>query len=80
MLMTFFVFQLSSQHPYAETFIGEPLVYTVDIWNKTEVKISIKNILSKQVRLLLNVLTGLSTLFPLLRLLNTSFLQVTLFI
>lgn len=49
-LITFFIFQLSSQHPYAETFIGEPLVYTVNIWNKTDVKISIKNILSKQVR------------------------------
>lgn len=41
---------LSSQHPYAETFIGEPYVYTVNIWNKTEVKISIKNILSKPVK------------------------------
>ena len=49
-LMRFFIFQLSSQHPYAETFIGEPFVYTVNIWNKTEMKITIKNILSKPVR------------------------------
>jgi len=74
---------LSSQHPYAEIFIGEPFVYTANIWNKTEVKISIKNILSKQVRkerLSLEVIIGLSTLFPLLYLLNTLLLQLTVFI
>lgn len=82
-IMAFFIFQLSSQHPYAEIFIGEPFVYTANIWNKTEVKISIKNILSKQVRkerLSLEVIIGLSTLFPLLYLLNTSLLQLTVFI
>lgn len=82
-IMAFFIFQLSSQHPYAEIFIGEPFVYTANIWNKTEVTISIKNILSKQVRkerLSLEVVIGLSTLFPLLYLLNTLLLQLTVFI
>ncbi|CAD5123239.1 DgyrCDS11597 [Dimorphilus gyrociliatus] len=36
---------LSSQHPYAEEFIGEPHVFTVDIDNKEELELTIKNAL-----------------------------------
>lgn len=50
MISIFWIFQLSSQHPYAETFVGKPLVYTISIWNKTEVARTIKTILKKQVR------------------------------
>lgn len=45
-----FIFQLSSQHPYAEKFVGESLVYTINIWNKTEVTTTMKTILNKTVR------------------------------
>lgn len=48
--MISFIFQLSSQHPYAEKFVGEPLVYTIDIWNKREVIATIETILNKTVR------------------------------
>ena len=34
--------QVSSQHPYAEDFIGLPHVYTIDIDNATEVQIAVK--------------------------------------
>ena len=30
--------QLTSQHPYAEEFIGEPHVFTVDIHNEEELR------------------------------------------
>lgn len=46
-------FQLSSQHPYLEAFVGKPLVYTVDIWNKTEVIRTLKDVLKTQVRVLI---------------------------
>ena len=31
MYILLFTYQVTSQHPYAEEFIGEPHVYTVDI-------------------------------------------------
>ena len=33
----FSVWQLTSQHPYAEVFIGEPYVYTVHVNNEEEI-------------------------------------------
>ena len=48
-----FIFQLSSQHPYLETFVGKPLVYTVNIWNRTEVTRTLKKALKKQVKITL---------------------------
>ncbi|KAL4217311.1 hypothetical protein ACF0H5_023762 [Mactra antiquata] len=37
--------ELTSQHPYAEQFIGEPYVYTIDINNSEEVRTTIQKIL-----------------------------------
>ena len=37
--------QLASQHPYAEQFIGEPYVYTIDIRNLNDVKETVNTIL-----------------------------------
>uniref|UniRef100_A0A3Q3VLZ2 alpha-1,6-mannosyl-glycoprotein 6-beta-N-acetylglucosaminyltransferase n=1 Tax=Mola mola TaxID=94237 RepID=A0A3Q3VLZ2_MOLML len=37
--------QISSQHPYAETFIGRPHVWTVDVTNKTDVREAVRAIL-----------------------------------
>ena len=48
-----FIFQLSSQHPYLETFVGKPLVYTVNIWNRTEVTRTLKKVLKEQVKITL---------------------------
>ncbi|XP_032233856.2 alpha-1,6-mannosylglycoprotein 6-beta-N-acetylglucosaminyltransferase A isoform X2 [Nematostella vectensis] len=42
--------KLSSQHPYAEEFIGKPYVYTVDISNMDEVEGAIKEILTTKVK------------------------------
>jgi len=36
---------VTSQHPYAEDFISEPHVYTVDINNMTEVEAAVKKAL-----------------------------------
>lgn len=36
-LWRFSVWQLTSQHPYAEVFIGEPYVYTVHVNNEEEI-------------------------------------------
>ena len=44
-----FAFQLASQHPYAEKFIGKPYVYTVDINNNEEVEEAVKEILQMEV-------------------------------
>lgn len=41
--------QLTSQHPYAEVYIGEPHVWTVDIENSAEVERAIRSILSQKV-------------------------------
>ena len=41
--------KLTSQHPYAEEFIGEPHVYTVDITNYEQVEYAMKEIKSKSV-------------------------------
>ncbi|XP_031574836.1 alpha-1,6-mannosylglycoprotein 6-beta-N-acetylglucosaminyltransferase A-like [Actinia tenebrosa] len=41
---------LTSQHPYAETFIGEPHVFTVDIKNVSVVENTIKKILKTKVK------------------------------
>ena len=40
-----FSLQLTSQHPYAEQFIGEPYVYTIDIRNLDDVKETVNKIL-----------------------------------
>ncbi|XP_035521951.1 alpha-1,6-mannosylglycoprotein 6-beta-N-acetylglucosaminyltransferase B-like [Morone saxatilis] len=42
--------QISSQHPYAETFIGKPHVRTVDITNKTDVREAVRAILRTEVK------------------------------
>lgn len=44
-----FFFQLTSQHPYAEVFIGRPHVWTVDLGNQEEVEDAVKAILSQKV-------------------------------
>ena len=41
--------QVSSQHPYAETFIGKPHVWTVDVTNKTDVREAVRAILRTEV-------------------------------
>ncbi|NXP39604.1 MGT5B acetylglucosaminyltransferase, partial [Leiothrix lutea] len=43
------VFQVSSQHPYAEDFIGKPHVWTVDYNNSEEFEAAIKTIMRTQV-------------------------------
>ena len=43
--------QLTSQHPYAEVYIGQPHVWTVDIENSAEVEKAIRSILSQKVKL-----------------------------
>lgn len=45
------VFQVSSQHPYAEEFIGKPHVWTVDYNNSEEFEAAIKTIMRTQVQL-----------------------------
>lgn len=42
--------QLTSQHPYAEVYIGKPHVWTVDIENSAEVEKAIRSILSQKVK------------------------------
>uniref|UniRef100_A0A3Q1IY38 alpha-1,6-mannosyl-glycoprotein 6-beta-N-acetylglucosaminyltransferase n=1 Tax=Anabas testudineus TaxID=64144 RepID=A0A3Q1IY38_ANATE len=42
--------QISSQHPYAEQFIGKPHVWTVDMNNRTDVQGAVKAILRTQVK------------------------------
>ena len=44
-----FFLQLTSQHPYAEVFIGEPHVATVDIGNLSLVEDTVKRILNLEV-------------------------------
>lgn len=41
--------QLTSQHPYAEVYVGQPHVWTVDIENSAEVERAIRSILSQKV-------------------------------
>uniref|UniRef100_H3D5I3 alpha-1,6-mannosyl-glycoprotein 6-beta-N-acetylglucosaminyltransferase n=1 Tax=Tetraodon nigroviridis TaxID=99883 RepID=H3D5I3_TETNG len=41
--------QISSQHPYAETFIGKPHVWTVDLTNRTDVRQALRAILHTEV-------------------------------
>lgn len=41
------LFQVTSQHPYAEVFIGKPHVYTIDINNLTEVHEAVQAILKQ---------------------------------
>lgn len=43
-------FQLTSQHPYAEVYIGKPHVWTVDINDLSEVEKAVKSILNQKVR------------------------------
>uniref|UniRef100_A0A3P8SH68 alpha-1,6-mannosyl-glycoprotein 6-beta-N-acetylglucosaminyltransferase n=1 Tax=Amphiprion percula TaxID=161767 RepID=A0A3P8SH68_AMPPE len=40
--------QISSQHPYAEEFIGKPYVWSVDVTNSTEIREAIRAILSTE--------------------------------
>lgn len=47
----FFPFQLTSQHPYMETFVGKPHVYTIDINDLELVESTLKEILSLEVSL-----------------------------
>ncbi|XP_047464381.1 alpha-1,6-mannosylglycoprotein 6-beta-N-acetylglucosaminyltransferase B-like [Mugil cephalus] len=42
--------QISSQHPYAEEFIGKPYVWTVDVTNRTDIREAVKAILSTEVK------------------------------
>lgn len=42
--------ELTSQHPYMETFIGKPHVYTIDIKNLDLVESTVKEILSSEVK------------------------------
>lgn len=41
--------QISSQHPYAEKFIGKPHVWTVDVTNQSEVREAVRAILRTEV-------------------------------
>uniref|UniRef100_A0AAR2KFQ3 alpha-1,6-mannosyl-glycoprotein 6-beta-N-acetylglucosaminyltransferase n=1 Tax=Pygocentrus nattereri TaxID=42514 RepID=A0AAR2KFQ3_PYGNA len=41
--------ELTSQHPYAEVYIGQPHVWTVDIENPAEVERAIRGILSQKI-------------------------------
>jgi hypothetical protein len=40
---------VTSQNPYAEQFIGEPYVYTIDINNITQVTAAMEKIMKKTV-------------------------------
>ncbi|KAM4524009.1 alpha-1,6-mannosylglycoprotein 6-beta-N-acetylglucosaminyltransferase B-like [Odontesthes bonariensis] len=42
--------QISSQHPYAEQFIGKPHVWTVDMTNETDIREAVKAILKTEVK------------------------------
>nr|XP_057918272.1 alpha-1,6-mannosylglycoprotein 6-beta-N-acetylglucosaminyltransferase B-like [Doryrhamphus excisus] len=42
--------QISSQHPYAEDFIGRPHVWTVNATNRTQVREAVKEILRTEVK------------------------------
>ncbi|CAJ1080913.1 alpha-1%2C6-mannosylglycoprotein 6-beta-N-acetylglucosaminyltransferase B-like [Xyrichtys novacula] len=42
--------QISSQHPYAENFIGKPHVWTVDVTNETDVREAVKAIVHTEVK------------------------------
>lgn len=46
-----FVFQITSQHPYAEA-IGEPYVWMVDMYNLTDVERALTGILKQNVHIL----------------------------
>lgn len=45
----FHLFQLTSQHPYMETFVGKPYAHTIDINNLDLVESTVKEIISKEV-------------------------------
>ncbi|KAG7227783.1 hypothetical protein INR49_013577, partial [Caranx melampygus] len=42
--------QISSQHPYAEEFIGKPHVWTVDVTNRTNVREAVRAILRTELK------------------------------
>ena len=46
LLSTWFLFKVTSQHPYAEDFIGEPHVFTVDINDPDELKAALQKALT----------------------------------
>lgn len=47
--------QITSQNPYAEVFVGEPFVQTVNIKNLTEVEEALRKIISTKVNILLSM-------------------------
>lgn len=56
-LFYIFLFQITSQNPYAEVFVGRPLVQTVDIKNLTEVEEALRDIINTKVVTLILLLT-----------------------
>ena len=65
-----FFLQLTSQHPYAEVFIGEPHVVTVDIGNLSLVEDTVKRILNLEVSIFLkNLANSMCSYFHLMTLL-----------
>lgn len=74
---SFFFLQLTSQHPYAEVFIGEPHVVTVDIGNLSLVEDTVKRILNLEVSILF---VKPCKYHPLLFPLNESLVCVLLFL
>ncbi|XP_076008187.1 alpha-1,6-mannosylglycoprotein 6-beta-N-acetylglucosaminyltransferase B-like [Genypterus blacodes] len=42
--------QISSQHPYAQDFIGKPYVWTVDVTNRSDVREAVRAILRTEVK------------------------------
>ncbi|XP_034049796.1 alpha-1,6-mannosylglycoprotein 6-beta-N-acetylglucosaminyltransferase B-like [Thalassophryne amazonica] len=42
--------KISSQHPYAEEFIGKPYVWTVDMTNRTDIRETVRTILHTKVK------------------------------
>ncbi len=45
MVLLVVLLQLTSQHPYAEEFIGEPHVFTVDVHNESELRRALQDAL-----------------------------------
>lgn len=68
-VVSFFFKQLTSQHPYAEVFIGEPHVITVDIGNLTLVEDTVKRILNLEVSFFYNLAINMCSHFHLMSLL-----------
>ena len=39
-------FQFNSQHPYLEKYVGKPNVYTIDYSNKTQLRVTLQEIVN----------------------------------